>query len=428
MSRPETSTAGAGRGAYLSLARVLSSALALVQLSILARLLESDQFALAAAAVAVATYLQLLPEPLIAGYERLGHHDLREDLKAGLPRSAVRAALATLAAIGPVVGTAVGFISGRPVLAFATSLWVVSMVQFRWASVQLLNWNLPTKYGSLLLANSAARAIGVAVGAAYFGSASGSLGLGATASMVAVVLVSPRGGSWSLDSRLMKQVLVVGLPLGIAAAASTSMSSWPTLAASQNLSDASFASYSAQMSLFTAGYGATLGFFILFGFPRAKRAWDGGNLQGALLVEMRFLRVLAILGPIGCGLSWLFGDKLTSWLLGSQYAGRTIPTMAFAIGCLSSIFVIRSWLLRLNYRQRSVAVIMVVGAIIQVPLVWWGVKAHGVIGLLVAVGTVLSAQAFTVSSFTRGGSRWMADALTLSMLCLIMIVAVLGAD
>lgn len=387
--------------AYLAFTRASAAAFGLLQLSVLARLLPASEYAIVAASIAVAAYFQLLGEAPISGYQRLGNHRKEQDSEPGGARSSADSVLMSLAVVIPLGGALWGAVTDSFLLSVAIALWVVSLIQVYWSSVQYLNWQQRSKFGTLQLVNSAMRTLSLSAGAYAFGEAAPALMLGSIASIAATALVSPRRPPFRLDRRGIRVVLAVGIPMTVVVAATTSLANWPTIVGSRVLPVTTFASYAAQSSLAAAAYGTVVGFILVFGFPSAKQAWDSGDRVGAEAVVSTYLKYVAVLGPLIAAAFWVMGDFVTGLLLGSDYSGHAIPAASVAVGAINSVCMVLGWVLRLQFRQNALAAVAVGAALVQLPLCWWATTAFGIHGLLVSMGVVASVQVLAILAVGR---------------------------
>lgn len=387
--------------AYLLSSRVSSSLLGLAQLSVLARVLPAEQFALVAAATAAATYMALLGEPAVLGYERLGKHAREHDSTTGESRSVAHTVTMLLMVVAPTIAVLIGLVMGKPLCSLVVALWAVSLVQLRWVSVQYLNWQEQSHFATAMLVNSAARASGMLIAGVTTGDGVLVLLVGAVASLIATVFVSPRRAGLSLNRPALRLLLKVGAPLTIASAAVSSMGSWPTLAGNALLPSETFANYVAQASLAGSFFGVTVGFVLVFGWPQAKKAWDEGDSEGALDVIARYTRYTLVLGGAAVVLFWIFGDLITRILLGPNYVGHLIPSYVTSLACVSAIAGLNSWYLRLNYRQNWWAGIAVTAALFQIPLVWFATQQAQLLGLMLAMALTSWGQCMAAGLVAR---------------------------
>lgn len=393
--------------AFLLATRLATACFGLLQLSLLARLLPSAEYAVMAAAMAVSAYMNLIAEPAILGYERLGNHDRAKDLSAS-PSAARPAALSQLTSVAILALGAMAIwaaATGEPWLAVGSVLWAASLVQIRWVSVQCLLWGEQQAFGLTMLVNSASRFVAV-VGAAYFfRDGYVTMVVGALASIAATALVSPpwRPLNWNKEGWF--ELARVGLPLTLAAAAWVSLNAWPTLVGSRLLDVDVFASYVAQASLGGALYGVTVGFIVVFGFPQAKRAWDSGQPDVARKVQRRFFGYEVALVPALALLTWFAGDLLTRIILGPKYVGHVITTVVLLSASLQAMSNIAGWLLRLDFRQRLVATITLSAAAIQIALTWQLTSKYLLPGLMFSVLLVFALQAIAIIVASRP-TRW----------------------
>ncbi len=374
---------------YLVVARVVASASGLVQLGVLARLLSAEEFGIVAVAIAVSAYVQMLGEPLIVGYERLGHSVQREDSGVGAPRSAAHTGLMSLAVIVPVLAMAVGVIVGEMWIGLAIGVASVSAAQTRWVTLQYLNWDNQQAFGTATMVNGVSR-LGFTVGIAAI-TRDGALAVlaGGVFSVIATEIVAPRSAPFSWNWSGVRKVLIVGIPTAIASLAAVSLTAWPTVAGAQLLDTDEFAEFAAQWSLANAIYVTTAGFILIFGFPLAKRAWDDGDREGARATVMRYFVYSAVGGAALVGAFSAGGEFITRILIGGEYAGTAVPTATVAIGAIGTIAATSGWLLRLQYRQRTMATVSLIAATVQVPIVWLATDWYGLAGLLGGVGVVM---------------------------------------
>lgn len=392
---------------FLMATRFATACFGLLQLSLLARLLPTAEYAVMAAAMAVSAYMNLLAEPAILGYERLGNHVRAKDLSAS-PSAARPAALSQLTSVALIALGALAIwavATGEPWLAAGSVLWAASLVQIRWVSVQYLLWGEQQAFGFTMFVNSLSRFVAV-VGAAYFfRDGYITLVVGALASIVATALVSPpwRPLRWNKEGWV--ELARVGLPLTLAAVAWVSLNAWPTLVGSRLLDVEVFASYVAQASLGGALYGVTVGFIVVFGFPQAKRAWDSGQPEVARKVQRRFFGYVVALIPALALLTWFAGDVLTRVILGPKYVGHVVMTVVLLSASLQAMSNIAGWLLRLDFRQRLVATITLSAAAIQLGLTWYLTNQYQLTGLMFSVLLVFAVQAVAIIVSSRP-TRW----------------------
>lgn len=411
---------------YLGSTRATAAFVGVIQMSLLARILPTDQYGVMAAAVALSTYLQLLGEPAVLSYRRLGHHERSQDSEPGAARSSSFTVLAILAVVVPVVSVVWGVLVGPLWLSVGAGLWVVSLVQLRWVSIQLLNWYEQQAYANLLLVNGTSRMVAMALTAWFSRDAAVTLMAGAVASFAATAVTTPPRPPMKVRRSGMRAVMVVGLPLAASAAAVTSLSSWPTLAGARSLEVEDFAAYAAQATLAAAFFGSTVGFVLEFGFPQAKRYWDTGSVRGADSVVLRFLMYLGGLGATQVLLFWVFGDWLTRLFLGPKYVGHVIPAATVAVSCLAGLSILLSWVLTLRFRQRVLAAIDVGAALIQVPAVWFATDRWGLPGLILGACAVQSARALVVAGMDRSSAARWSIPLNLAMLVAAVLAFSLG--
>lgn len=401
------SLTGSRLKAFLLASRLATATFGLLQLSLVARLLPPPEYAAMAAATAVSAYLNLVAEPAILGYERLGNHDRGKDLASGpsAARPAALSQLTTVAVLG-LAGLAVwALVAGEPWLAAGSVLWAASLVQMRWVSVQYLLWNEQQAFGLTMLVNSFSRLVAV-VGAAYFfRDGYITLVVGALASIVATAIVSPPWRPMQWNKAGWGELARVGLPLTLAAVAWVSLNAWPTLVGSRLLDVDVFASYVAQASLGAALYGVTVGFVVVFGFPAAKRAWDSGDQWAARHVQRRFFGYEVALVPALALFTWFAGDWLTRLVLGPKYVGHTIMTVVLLAAALQAMSNIAGWLLRLDFRQRLVASITLSAAALQLGLTWYLTSRYELPGLMFSVLLVFTMQAIA-TILTSRPIRW----------------------
>lgn len=413
---------GSGLRIYLALTRITAAVFGVLQLSVIARMLPADQFALVAGAMALAAYVQLTAEPAILGYQRLGHQDPKEDGERGEARSASQSLLLGLGVITVGIAIAWGAFVGPFGLTIAFALWTISVVQMRWASIQLLNWQRQARFGTLLMINSAARTLSMAAGAWYFRGAPQTLILGSLGSILAVMIVGPGHAPIAYGRASIKRVLEVGISLSLVAVAAASLSNWPTLVGSRLLPINTFASFIAQWNLAVAAHGATVGFVVVLGLPDAKKSWDSGHGEGANAIALRYVRYVGFGTTAILTTLWLVGNPLTSVLLGPRYAGQAILVVAVATSSVRSICSIATWRFQFKYWQRRLAVIAISVAFLQLPVVWWLSDGFGLLGLLVGVSLVNAAYAVTVIFCGRGGSR-----LIMTLYIAVMLAIGIGA-
>ena len=404
-----------GLKVYLAGSRVLTAILGLVQLSALARILPTESYAVVAAAIAAAAYVQLTGEPAILGYERLGHHERASDFRPRGARSVASTVLLLIWFIVLLSAFVWGLLRRDTWMAMGVALWAVSLVQLRWVSTQYLNWGAQARYATTTLVNSAARTACVLFAAMAGGRPETILICGAMGSIVATALVSPSARPFSLDRVGLRTLVVVGLPLTAASAARTSLAAWPMLAGARQLDVDAFASFAAQWSLSTAVWGATIGFVLLFGFPQAKRLWDTRDLSGSYAVTARYLGYVSLAGPALMFLWLITGQLITARLLGAGYAGVVVPVWSTAVGCLASVANVVAWDVQLRYKQNALARATVAAALIQVPLVVLLTHLLGLGGVLISVATVqlgLNGAMLRLSHApSRVRSMWLSAAL-----------------
>lgn len=120
--------------------RMVSAALGILQLSLGARLLSPSEYGAAAVAIAFAAIASTAFEPPILGYQRLGSHVRDTTGHNDGPRAAARASLTLMAGCGLAVFAAMSLVGGSPLYYLATGIWILSLVQLRWVTVQYLNW------------------------------------------------------------------------------------------------------------------------------------------------------------------------------------------------------------------------------------------------------------------------------------------------
>ena len=324
----------------------------------------------------------------------------------GTPSGRVRDHLLTrcwlfLPRSSPAVSVVWGLVHDQFLLSLAVGLWVISLVQLRWASVQYLNWQEQQSFGTLVPLNSVVRAVGLVAAALVFRNATATLLIGAIVSVVSTAALSPERPPVAFRRLGIGPLLRLGVPLALASAAVTSLGAWPTLVATRVLSVEEFASFAAQSGLAAAAFGSIVGFVAVFGFPQAKRAWDTGETALADRVVLRFFGYTAGLGWLMLVAFWLFGDSITSILLGPKYSGHAIPTATVGVACIYAVSGLYGWRLRLEFRQNLIALVSISTALVQLPVVFLSADRMGTTGLLASVGCVATLQAIVNMAIVR---------------------------
>lgn len=410
--------------AFLGLSRAGQAALGLAQLSALARILPPSEFALVASAIAISAYLQISSEPAILGYQRLGRHHRSEDFDPSGPRASAAGFLLLWSGFVPVGVVIVALSIGQPLTGLAVAAWAVSLVQIRWVSIQYLNWSDQQGFATTTLVNSLARTSAMISAAWVLQDGAATLLAGALGAWLVTFVGGPTLRPLVLAPGRYRSLMSVGLPLTLSAVAVTSLTNWPTLVGSRELTTEVFAAFAAQSGLASAAYGASIGFMLVFGFPRAKVAWDTGYGQAAHQVVTRYLGYLALGSALLAGIFLFFGEDVTRALLGATYAGRVVPTSVIAVSTLASVSVVASWLLQLNFEQRRLGTIDVSAALAQIPVVWAGTVHFGLPGLLAAMALAQGARAVATVFMSGTTGRW--RALLLISFALALLVAMVS--
>lgn len=391
-----------GTAALLLGSRVATALVGLLQLSVLARFLPADQFGIAAVAVAAATYICMLGEPPIVGFERVGAQDDGLDLARDEARLAAQAVLALTAAMILVMAFVWGLLNRDTAFAVAVAIWAISFIQLRWSTVQFLQWGQRASFATMALLNSVVR-FGLSAGAAWCsGAGSTALIAGGMGSILATALISPRLDTWKWHTPEIKRMLRLGIPSSVPMLGYTSMIAWPTFAASQILGTEQFAAFAAQFSLASAIAGATLSYVLQFGFPVAKKQWDSGATAEATRYVVGYSWFVLASASTLAVLAFVFGNWLTRILLTPAYSGNFVLAVALLAWGLLLLARPPSWILRLQYRQTLLGILVSCAAILQVPAVWFGTAIAGVPGLLLALIAVSLLQTILVFNVSMG--------------------------
>lgn len=330
-------TALATSVAAVSVARIFSLVAAAAQLPILTRLLTPAEFAIAAAAIAAASYVSLAAaEAPSLAFQRFPGSAVTRTNFAFARRQAVRTTcLITLLAI--VTGLSTGHL---PVAAAALG-WGLGLATMRFVSTAWLMWGAPWRYSLTLIASTGIRTTlllvltggGLDVSYAICGAGLASAAVGA--------LLSPRGRDTASGVRPWPRY--IGLSLATASAALGIITTVDRIVLPQISDPAAAGQYAAMATVASLSVGAFLGLMGTALFPRVLAMWDSGDHRGAL----RWTSQLTVLsGTIAISASLvtlLVGPDVLAWLVGAAYVDVPVAACLLAASGLYGMAQQLSW-------------------------------------------------------------------------------------
>jgi O-antigen/teichoic acid export membrane protein len=372
----------------LLVGRLLTASLGFIQLAVLARLLPLDEFGRFAIVTAISAYLQMIVEPILTGYERLGAKAIEKDTDRETTRSVAFSVLLLSLSIVTIVCIVVGWLQATAIMGAAIGVTAVSNVQTRWVLLQYLNFGQRGSVSRALIVNALARLVGIFICLMVSSDAAAVALVGAAVALAATHFVSPVYPRLSLQFVGLAGILKVGTPTALTAAAGVSLVTLPVLIYSHNSLPEQFAVFAAQWTLAQAAFISTAGYLLVFGFAPAKALWDDGDESTARATVMSFLYRSSAISALLLATYVLAGQGILRSSLGEDFQDIGVLVASTAVSAITTIATTIGWLMRLQFRQLLLSGISATVALLQLPVLWLSASNWGSQGVLVGAGVV----------------------------------------
>ena len=341
MTAPDYSAAGKSplrAGSAVATARIFSLVAAAIQLPLLTRIMDVDEYALVGISIAAATYFSLASaESFILPFQRHpGHSQDRRNFKFAFVR-----VVAGSVAVGAIV-VGVAFLIGFGSLGLAITGWGIGIAITRLASTAWLGWHEPWKYALNLMVSTGVRTVLLVTLALSGWEAAHALAVAGIGSAVAALVLSPRLAS-SQSPLEPPWTVRFGVLLALASLFITILLNANLLILPAFANSASVGRYAAMAQIGSFACGAVLGLVTTVLYPRLRSAWDSGN---HLLVRSQSERTQQLAIAVGLGTLVLLrlGDGwLVGIIVGAAYVDLAVLPGLVLAPAFAAMGTVASW-------------------------------------------------------------------------------------
>lgn len=400
--------------AAVFVARITSLVAAAVQLPILTRVLEPEEYASIAIAMVLGTYFSLFgAEATILPFQRFpGSQTEKANYRFASQRlTMVLLPLAVAVCLG-------GWPFGGFEIMFGVAGWGLGIAANRFIATVWLMWESPWSYAASLMMGTGLRTITVVALVLMDVNGAIAVGTAGLASVVGAVVLAPR-----LAYRSVKQKrpwgLVMGVSLALGSLAFTIMSNFGLLILPAMVGPDQVGQYAAMAQLVTLSIGAVLGLGSTVLYPRLQKLWNSGREE----LTRSFISLLGIVTVLIGGFAvlavQLSGVDLLNLVLGNDYVVLPVLLSLIAATAASQIGQFVSWVHTLTLQsqriRRSALLATLIGCLLTVLLT----QAYGISGA--ATGTLMSFSLYGLLMFRASA---LGRRPVIALLAFVLVVAV----